>query len=319
MTDRVLIRRLPTGVPGLDQILGGGLPEFSFNLIAGAPGAGKTTLAQQIMFSLASADRPALYFTVVGEPPLKMLRYQQQYSFFDSTRVNESIRYINLSHEVVDGTLEKLLARIVQEVEATNPGVVIVDSFRTVAQAAAQGPGRRPRPPAFRAAAGRPAHHLAGHHVSRRRVSALGSGTEPGLHGGRRTALAHAERRQEFHGSQGAGHEDARAGAHSRAAHLPHHVERHPGVPPGHRRAGGQGAAPRDGRGAHAPRTALDRHHGNGRHARRRRAARLLGARLRALGLGQERARPRVHQRGRQSRRTRHHRGVREAAQRALP
>ena len=68
MTDRVTIRRLSTGVPGLDQILGGGLPEFSFNLIAGAPGAGKTTLAQQIMFALARPDRPALYFTVLGEP-----------------------------------------------------------------------------------------------------------------------------------------------------------------------------------------------------------------------------------------------------------
>ena len=32
--------------------------------------------------------------------------------------------------------MEKLLGRIVQEVEATSPGVVIVDSFRTVAQAA---------------------------------------------------------------------------------------------------------------------------------------------------------------------------------------
>ena len=136
MTDRVVIRRLPTGVPGLDQILGGGLPEFSFNLIAGSPGAGKTTLAQQIMFALASPDRPALYFTVVGEPPLKMLRYQQQFSFFDVARVNDSVRYVNLSQDVVNGTLEKLLARIVQEVEATNPGVVIVDSFRTVAQAA---------------------------------------------------------------------------------------------------------------------------------------------------------------------------------------
>ncbi len=136
MTDRVQIRQLPTGVPGLDQILGGGLPEFSFNLIAGAPGAGKTTLAQQIMFALAGPDRPALYFTVVGEPPLKMLRYQQQFSFFDVARVNASIRYVNLSQDVVNGTLEKLLERIVQEVEAMSPGVVIVDSFRTVAQAA---------------------------------------------------------------------------------------------------------------------------------------------------------------------------------------
>jgi circadian clock protein KaiC len=141
MTDRVAIHRLPTGVPGLDEILGGGLPEFSFNLIAGAPGAGKTTLTQQIMFALAGPDRPALYFTVVGEPPLKMLRYQQQFSFFDMSRINESIRYVNLSQEVVNGTLDKLLERIIREVEAASPRVVIVDSFRTVARAARSGNG----------------------------------------------------------------------------------------------------------------------------------------------------------------------------------
>jgi circadian clock protein KaiC len=140
MTERVAIRQLPTGVPGLDQILGGGVPEFSFNVIAGAPGAGKTTLAQQIMFSLAGPDRPALYFTVVGEPALKMLRYQQQFSFFDMDRVGESVRYVNLSGEVVNGTLEKLFERIVHEVEATSPGVVIVDSFRTVSDVADRSP-----------------------------------------------------------------------------------------------------------------------------------------------------------------------------------
>jgi circadian clock protein KaiC len=136
MTDKVRIRQLMTGVPGLDQILGGGLPEFSFNLIAGAPGSGKTTLAQQIMFGLAGPKCHAVYFTVVGEPPLKMLRYQQQYTFFDVERVDASIRFVNLSQDLVGGTLDKTLARIVQEVEATNPGIVFVDSFRTVAQAA---------------------------------------------------------------------------------------------------------------------------------------------------------------------------------------
>ena len=137
MNDKVLIRQLPTAVPGLDQILGGGLPEFSFNLIAGAPGSGKTTLAQQIMFALAGPKCRAIYFTVVGEPPLKMLRYQQQYEFFDLQRVDESVRFVNLSQDLVGGTLDKTLARIVQEVEATSPGLVFVDSFRTVAQAAA--------------------------------------------------------------------------------------------------------------------------------------------------------------------------------------
>src|SRR5665647_3351639 len=90
MTKKLTIRRLTTGVPGLDNLLGGGLPEFSFNLIAGTPGSGKTTLAHQIMFSLASQTNRALFFTVLGEPALKMLRYQQQFSFFDFDKISES-------------------------------------------------------------------------------------------------------------------------------------------------------------------------------------------------------------------------------------
>ena len=133
---KVPIRQLTTSVPGLDQILGGGLPEFSFNLIVGSPGSGKTTLAHQIMFALATPERRAVYFTVVGEPPLKMLRYQQQYEFFDLDRVDESIRFVSVGQEIANGTLDQLLERIVEEVEATNPGLVFVDSFRTVAQAA---------------------------------------------------------------------------------------------------------------------------------------------------------------------------------------
>src|SRR6266496_1745650 len=103
MTDghgAVPIRRLATGVPGLDDVLGGGLPELSFNLIVGSPGAGKTTLAHQMLFANATADRPGLYFTVVGEPALKMLRYQQQYSFFDPAKVNGMIRFVSLGDEV---------------------------------------------------------------------------------------------------------------------------------------------------------------------------------------------------------------------------
>ena len=136
MNDRVSIRQLPTTVPGLDQILGGGLPEFSFNLIVGSPGSGKTTLAHQIMFALATPERRAVYFTVVGEPPLKMLRYQQQYEFFDLDRVGETIRFVSVGQDIVNGTLDQLLERIIAEVETTNPGLVFVDSFRTVAQVA---------------------------------------------------------------------------------------------------------------------------------------------------------------------------------------
>jgi circadian clock protein KaiC len=132
MSSKVAIQRLATGVPGLDQVLGGGLPEFSFNLIAGQPGSGKTTLAHQIMFSLATTQRPAIYFTVLGEPPMKMLRYQQQFDFFDNERINDSVRFINLSEDAATGDLDRVLARIAEAVTAYEPGLVFVDSFRSV-------------------------------------------------------------------------------------------------------------------------------------------------------------------------------------------
>ena len=59
MSSKVKINRLTTGVPGLDDVLGGGLPEFSFNLVAGPPGCGKTTFAHQMMFALAAYFSPS--------------------------------------------------------------------------------------------------------------------------------------------------------------------------------------------------------------------------------------------------------------------
>lgn len=137
MTSNVTIHSLPTGVPGLDDVLGGGLPEFSFNLIAGQPGCGKTTLAHQIMFAVATPQRPALYLTVLAEPPLKMLRHQQQFAFFDVKMINHAVRFVNLTDEALADDLDALLARIVTEVEALAPAYVFIDSFRSMLHASA--------------------------------------------------------------------------------------------------------------------------------------------------------------------------------------
>ena len=129
---RVRIHKLPTGVRGLDDIVGGGIPEFSFNIIAGAPGSGKTTLAHQIAFANATPKKTALYFTVIGEPVLKMLRYQQQYSFFDESRLGTDIRFVSLSDVVLEQDLNAVLEEIIKQVTAINPAIVVVDSFRTI-------------------------------------------------------------------------------------------------------------------------------------------------------------------------------------------
>src|SRR5215208_4894329 len=101
---KVKIERLPTGVPRLDDVLGGGIPEYSFNVIP-------------------------------GEPALKMMRYQQQFTFFDKEQVNKGIHFINLSQQAMEADLAKVLESIVDHVQKLNPAIVVVDSFRTLVRA----------------------------------------------------------------------------------------------------------------------------------------------------------------------------------------
>jgi circadian clock protein KaiC len=133
---KVTIRKLPTGVTGLDDILDGGVPEFSMSIVGGTPGCGKTTMAHQIVFANATAERPALYFTILGEPVVKMLRFQQQFSFFDATKIGQEVRFINLSDVVMEQDLNAVLEEITSQVTAVNASVVVLDSFRTLARKA---------------------------------------------------------------------------------------------------------------------------------------------------------------------------------------
>ena len=173
---RVVIRKLATGVPGLDDVLGGGLPEYSFNVLAGAPGTGKTTLAQQILFANATPDRPGLFFTVLGEPAVKMLRYQQQFTFFDPARVGRDVHFLNLSEEVLNESLDVILDRVSAEIERVHSrdrrrGLLPHRCTRGRSAAGQQRAGA----PALRATSRAPPHELGGHflpdwRVRRRRV-----------------------------------------------------------------------------------------------------------------------------------------------------
>ena len=218
---KVTIRKLPTGVRGLDDIMGGGIPEFSFNIIAGTPGCGKTTLAHQIVFANATPKKPALYFTVLGEPALKMLRYQQQYSFFDESKLGKAIRFINLADLVLEKDLNAVLEEIIRQVTAAKPGIVVVDSFRTVARKAFSGASEVEMQSFIQRlsqflTSWQATTFLVGEYVAGRdaRQSAVH------LRGWHLLALAGAG--EEFRGAEIADHETARAGLGAGIAHHPH-------------------------------------------------------------------------------------------------
>ena len=132
--DAVELERLTTGVPGLDRVLHGGIPRLSFNIVAGTPGAGKTTIAQQIAFAQPPGECTTLYVTVLGEPTVKMLRYQQQFDFFDPERIGEDIHYLNLGEETLNEDVDAVIDRILAACRRHEPDVVVVDSFRSFAR-----------------------------------------------------------------------------------------------------------------------------------------------------------------------------------------
>ena len=59
------LNRFATGIPNLDELLGGGIPAYAVVVLAGQPGTGKTILSQQILFANARAGGKGLYLSTV--------------------------------------------------------------------------------------------------------------------------------------------------------------------------------------------------------------------------------------------------------------
>ena len=83
--------------------------------------------------------KPALYLSILGEPPVKMHRYQQTFTFFGPAEINNSIRFLYLAQDVMDGGLKGVLDKIVHGIETTAPGMLFVDTFRAVVRTTSAG------------------------------------------------------------------------------------------------------------------------------------------------------------------------------------
>src|ERR1700716_3070670 len=122
--------RLPSGAPGLDDVVGGGLPASGINLILGLPGSGKTLLAQQYVFANATVERPAVYLSTVSEPFEKIIRYGQTLSFFDVDAVGQRVFYEDVGAALIEGGLGAVSDRIEELLNVYEPGLLVIDSFK---------------------------------------------------------------------------------------------------------------------------------------------------------------------------------------------
>jgi circadian clock protein KaiC len=98
----------------------------------GLPGTGKTILAEKVVFSNATPERPALYLGTVSEPLDKMLRYLQDFDYFDSALIGDAVVYEDLSEVLRNEGLAAMVESVVRLIKEHNPSFLVIDSFKAL-------------------------------------------------------------------------------------------------------------------------------------------------------------------------------------------
>ncbi|HZO32559.1 MAG TPA: ATPase domain-containing protein [Chloroflexota bacterium] len=129
--------RFETGVPNLDRVLGGGFRRGSTVMVIGAPGTGKTILAQQIAFHGAARGEAALVLTAFSETHDKLLAHSQGLRFFDPELIGETIQFTSLTDVLRQGADETIEA-IVATAREQRTRLVVLDGFRGMREILAQ-------------------------------------------------------------------------------------------------------------------------------------------------------------------------------------
>ena len=125
--------RISTGIAGLDLVLNDGLEPGSVVVVAGAPGTGKTILAQQMCFARATTQHRCVYYTTMSEPHNKIVRHLAEFAFFKPESLGSAVEYIHmgdfLGPSQQDG-LEGLVSEIVRKTLDEETSIVVVDSAK---------------------------------------------------------------------------------------------------------------------------------------------------------------------------------------------
>lgn len=119
-------RRLPTGLPGVDRVLGGGLMPSTVALLAGEPGIGKSTLLLQLAAGLSAEGLSCLVAS--GEESRR--------------QVSARARRLGIDGSAVSFVPGRELLGVLEAARSLRPALLAVDSVQTLRDpAAGQAPG----------------------------------------------------------------------------------------------------------------------------------------------------------------------------------
>ena len=124
--------RVKSGNAEVDAILGGGFPSRAIHVIMGAPGTGKTILAEQLAFANASSDCRVLYVATFSEPLQKLIGFLQNFSFAKMEQLGTELLYEYIGEEMLTAP-ERLPQRVQELITLHRPKIIVIDSFKALA------------------------------------------------------------------------------------------------------------------------------------------------------------------------------------------
>jgi circadian clock protein KaiC len=127
--DEASLRKVPTGVAGLDTIVQGGFLEGGIVIIQGKPGAGKTILGNQVCFNHASRGARALYVTLLAETHARMLLHIGRLAYFRGSAIPDRVTYISGFPVLEAEGTRGLLALLRREVVAHGATLLVLDGL----------------------------------------------------------------------------------------------------------------------------------------------------------------------------------------------
>jgi circadian clock protein KaiC len=137
--DRPILKRIATGVPGLDTVLRGGFLRGGIFIVQGSPGAGKTILGNQICFHHAAKGGRALYVTFLAENHARMLLHIGQLGFFEEAIIPDHLYYISAFRVLEQEGLAAVLNLLRREVQARGASLLVLDGLSVIEETAGSG------------------------------------------------------------------------------------------------------------------------------------------------------------------------------------